>query len=252
MINEVLEQLKARKSVRVYTDQPISPEIKDAILQSAFQAPTAGNMMLYTILDITDQHLKETLAVTCDNQPFISKAPVVLVFLADYQRWFDSFELEQGAISPEKLRLPAEGDLMLACCDALIAAQNAVVAAESMGIGSCYIGDILERYETHKDLFNLPHYVLPVAMLCFGYPSKSQIDRIKPKRFSKKYIVHENKYQRQTSEQLKEMFSSQSSNTENFDFSTTISAMLKRKWNCEFSEEMSRSVKKMIDNWVEE
>ena len=73
-MNEVLKQLWERKSVRVYEDRPIGPEEKRAILEAAIQAPTAGNMALYTILDITDPAMKAALAISCDNQPFIAKA----------------------------------------------------------------------------------------------------------------------------------------------------------------------------------
>ena len=69
---------------------------------------------------------------------------------------------------------------MLAVCDALIAAQNAVVAAESLGIGSCYIGDIMENAEVHQMTLQLPKYVFPVAMLVFGYPTDQQKKRKKP------------------------------------------------------------------------
>ena len=61
--------------------------------------------------------------------------------------------------------------LFLACCDALIAAQTAVIAAESLGIGTCYIGDIMENYEEHEELFGLPKYVFPIRLICFGYPT---------------------------------------------------------------------------------
>ena len=71
-MNEVLSQLHARKSVRAFLDRPISPEARRAILEAACAAPTAGNQQLYTILDITDQAVKDTLADTCGHQPFIA------------------------------------------------------------------------------------------------------------------------------------------------------------------------------------
>ena len=70
--NEVLQALSARKSVRVYTDEPVTEAERNAILQAAFQAPTAGNQQLYTILNITDPALKARLADLCDHQPFIA------------------------------------------------------------------------------------------------------------------------------------------------------------------------------------
>ena len=161
-MNEVLSQLHARKSVRAFLDRPISPEARRAILEAACAAPTAGNQQLYTILDITDQAVKDTLADTCDHQPFIAQAPLVLLFCADCQKWYDAFAA--GGCSP---RRPGPGDLWLALSDANIAAQNAVTAAWSLGIGSCYIGDILEQVETHRTLLRLPEYVVPAALLVF-------------------------------------------------------------------------------------
>ena len=88
MDNPILQSLWDRKSTRVFLEKPITKEAQEIILGAAMQAPTAGNQMLYTILQITDQNLKERLAETCDHQPFIAKAPLVLVFLADFQRWY--------------------------------------------------------------------------------------------------------------------------------------------------------------------
>ena len=94
-MNEIIESLYNRKSVRVYEEKAIPNEMKNVILEAAMQAPTAGCQQLYTILDITDQNLKEALAESCDHQPFIAKAPMVLVFCADCKKWYDAY-LEAG------------------------------------------------------------------------------------------------------------------------------------------------------------
>ena len=112
-MNETIRLLNERKSVRVYEPGPLPPEVKKAILNAAIQAPTAGNMTLYSILDITDQALKDRLSETCDHQPFIATAPLVLVFCADYHRWFTLFHQDE----PDTRR-PGEGDLFLAMADA--------------------------------------------------------------------------------------------------------------------------------------
>lgn len=80
---------------------------------------------------------------------------------------------------------------MLAVTDTAIAAQNAVVAAESFGIGSCYIGDIMENCDTQRSLLHLPDYVFPAVMLVFGWPTQQQKDRVKPQRCAMEHIVHE-------------------------------------------------------------
>jgi FMN reductase (NADPH) len=224
--------------MRVFENKEIAVEIKKEILNSAFEAPTAGAMMLYSILDITDEAIKQNLTVTCDNQPFIAKAPLVLIFLADYQRWYDSFCFEE--CNPRK---PKEGDLLLACADAVIAAQNTVVAAESLGIGSCYIGDIIENCEIVRDLLGLPDYVLPAAMVVYGYPVEAQKNRKKPIRFEKQYLVFENKYHRLTKEEHVKMHQIRNEMTGLTDknISEDIKALCKRKYMSEFALEMNRS-----------
>ena len=191
-MNEILQQLHDRKSVRVYEDRAIEAEVKQAILEAAIQAPTAGNQQLYTILDITDPELKEALVHSCDEQPFIAQAKLVLIFCADCLKWYEAFRAE--GCEPRK---PGVGDLLLAVSDAVIAAQNAVVAAHSLGIGSCYIGDIMENCETQRKLLKLPEYVFPAAMLVFGYPTQQQLCREKPVRSPMDTIVQENGYQPQ-------------------------------------------------------
>jgi nitroreductase len=81
-----------RRSVRAWEEKPIQVELKALLLKAALRAPTAGNMMLYSILEIDDPALKGRLAETCDHQPFIAKAPLVFVFLADYARMMAYYE----------------------------------------------------------------------------------------------------------------------------------------------------------------
>ena len=237
-MNEIIKSLYDRKSVRVYEDRPIPEKMKQIILEAAAQAPSAGCQQLYTILDITDQKLKDELVKTCDNQPFIATAPMVLVFCADCKKWYDAY-LEAGC-SPRK---PGVGDLMLAVTDAVIAAQNAVVAAESLGIGSCYIGDIMEKCEEQRRLLNLPEYVFPAAMLVFGWPTQQQKERQKPQRCKRKYIVHENTYHSMNGEELREMFAHQCKNR---TFEEWCQAFCQRKYNSDFSREMTRSVEEYL------
>lgn len=240
-MNEVIESLYRRKSVRAYEDREIPEEMKQLILEAAMQAPSAGCQQLYTILDITDQKLKEALAETCDHQPFIAKAPMVLVFCADCKKWYDAY-IEAGC-EPRK---PGVGDLMLAVTDTVIAAQNAVTAAESLGIGSCYIGDIMENCEEQRKLLQLPDYVFPAAMLVFGWPTKQQKERQKPERCDQKHIVHENTYRSMDGAELRAMFAHECKNR---TYEEWCSAFCKRKYNSDFSREMTRSVEKYLEQF---
>lgn len=84
--------------------------------------------------------------------------------------------------------------MLLACEDAVIAAQNMVMAAHFLGLGSCYIGDILENKEQISSLLCLDHFVVPATLIVFGYPTKQAEERPKPKRPSREYLVRKNRY----------------------------------------------------------
>lgn len=243
-MNEILTQLARRKSTRAYLDDPVTPEEKRLILEAACQAPTAGNQQLYTIIDVTDQELKDKLAVTCDNQPFIAKAPLVLVFCADCKKWYDAYR-EVGC----KPRAPGVGDLLLAVTDTAIAAQNAVTAAESLGIGSCYIGDIMERCAEQRGLLNLPNYVFPAVMLVFGRPTRQQIERVKPRRSPLEQIVHQNGYRAMDGEELRQLLEPKRGET---PYEEWLTAFCKRKYQSDFSREMTRSVAEYLTQYDSE
>lgn len=234
IMNEVTTQLIERKSVRMFETRGIEDDAKKTILQAAMEAPTAGNQQLYTILDITDQALKEKLAETCDHQPFIAKAPLVLVFCTDCLKWLLAYR--EAGLTP---RDPGVGDLMLAVTDTAIAAQNAVTAAWSLGIGSCYIGDIMEQCETNRELLHLPEYVFPSVMVVFGYPTEQQKERKKPKRFALDDIVCENTYCKKDGKDFRRMFELSCSGQ---TYDEWMRKFCNRKYDSDFSREMTRSV----------
>lgn len=258
-MNPILKVIYERKSIRAYENRDIPEDVKDEIIKAAMKAPTAGNMMLYSIIEVTEQSIKDTLAETCDNQPFIAKAPLVLLFLADYQRWYDYFINSEV---PElckrmniEMRRPQEGDLFLACSDAIIAAQNAVIASESLGVGSCYIGDIMESYEIHRKLFYLPQYVFPIVLLCFGYPTKQQRERGQTRRIDKQFIVFKDKYRRLNKEEFNSLhkdLEERVSKANNFfpEAQNLGQHIFLRKFNADFSKEMNRSVREILQNWL--
>ena len=255
LMNPVIDVIHERKSVRAYEDRLLSREVRDEIIKSAMRAPTAGNMMLYSIIEVSNQAAKNRLVVTCDNQPFIAKAPLVLIFLADYQRWYDYFLVsgvrEFCADKGMPMVKPEEGDLLLACCDALIAAQTAVIAAQSLGVGSCYIGDILENYEIHREMFELPQYAVPICMVCFGYPSMEQKERERTERFGEEFIVFRDRYRRLGEDEFTAMYAGMRERMLADSEQPNIGIrMYKRKFSAEYSIEMRRSVRAILNSWA--
>ena len=240
-MDPVIRSLYERKSVRVFTGKKISEEDVRIIAEAAAQAPTAGNQQLYTMIRVTDPEKKHALSISCDHQPFIEEADLVLVFCADCLRWYRAYE--EAGIVPRK---PGEGDLMLAVCDALIAAQNAVTAAQALGIGSCYIGDIMENAQIQKEILGLPSFVFPAAMLVFGYPTDQQKERRKPRRLDIGYVLQENTYYEHTGEELRKMFEERTGIRSYDDW---IKAFYERKYNSDFAREMTRSVREFLEEY---
>lgn len=205
--------------------------------------------MLYSILKITDGALKNTLAEKCDRQPFIASAPLVWIFLADTKKWRDMY------ISANcRPRKQGAGDALIAMADALIAVQNAVTAAHSLGLGSCYIGDILENCEDIRELLKLPEDVFPAAMIVMGYPDARHTNRSKPARFDKKYIVFENHYKALTEDELRQMYltrEEQECRTDT-DFESSVAKFYKRKYDSAFCIEMNRSAKEYLKYFIQD
>ena len=257
-MNSALKLLYNRKSLRRFADRPVTTEIVDLILGAVRRAPTAGNLCLYSVIEIREQATKDELARTCDDQPFIAKAPLALLFVADYQRLYDYLRLcgaeeyarERGIpFSP-----PDMGNLMLACQDTMIAAHTAVVAAETLGLGSCYIGDIMEQYERHRELFDLPDYAFPLSLVVAGYPAGDYYQRRTGARPARETLFFTDRYRRLPDDELASLYDPIirrrfpdgrfPTGAPNYGLD-----LLERKYAAEFSAEMNRSVKAAMRAW---
>lgn len=255
-MNDTIDVIDKRASLRKFSDVKVSKEHKDIIINSALRAPTAGNLMLYSIIVVEDKTVLAKLSQTCDNQPFIKTASFALIFLVDYQKLYDYFAYnnyfsycKEQDMKPE---FPDLSDLLLGGEDAICAAQNSVIAAESLNVGSCYIGDIIENCEIHKDLFGFEKLTFPLGMLVFGnYP-----EGYKPKprpRFDTKYVVFDEKYRRLSNDELHDMFRDRE---KSFNEDNTLQAknaaqfIYGKKFGSAFAKEMRRSVKKMYEEWL--
>lgn len=253
--NDVLDVIGQRISLRAYSDEPITSEEENAIVNAAMRAPTAGNQMLYSMIIIRDAKKKELLAELCDHQPFVAKAPLMIVFVADFQKWVDYYIKNdvKGFCEGKDFQFeaPQESDLLLAIEDAMIAAQNSVIAAESMDIGSCYIGDIMENGEQIKECLQLPQYTMPISMVVYGhYPAN--YPRLPKARFDKKFVVFEDSYHRLNDEEIDEMFQSQNQRyrSDNSAGAKNYAQMFyARKTGAKFCKEMARSARFWLKQW---
>ena len=169
MSEETLSLIWSRRTIRDFERREVEKETVDKLKAMTLRAPSAGNMEMYSILEVEDKEKKKQLAAICDNQKMIENAPLVWIFLCDMEKWKRYFTFSK---SPEKFNIPmpelGAGDMLLSFEDAVIAAENSVIAAEALGLGSCYIGDVLENGEKLVELFSLPRHVIPAAMVIYG------------------------------------------------------------------------------------
>lgn len=166
MMNPVLDVINQHVSVREYKKDTISEETLNQILVAACNGSTMGNMQLFSIIVTQDDEMKRKLAPFHFNQPMATQAPLILTFCADFRR-FNRYCEFRDAETEAYSNLQS---YQWAVTDALIAAQNACVAAESLGLGLCWMGTITYNVDKFVETLQLPEHVVPVACIAMGYP----------------------------------------------------------------------------------
>jgi len=252
-MNNIMEIINRRVSIRKFNNKPIAKEVMDDIVLAAMRAATAGNMMMYSIIKVQDKETLKQLSKTCDDQPFIADADTALIFVADLHKWHSYFQLSKVPEYAEKTGRvytgPTLADCILGVNDALIAAQNATLAAESYGVGNCYIGDIMENIEEHRALLNLPKHVFPATMIVFGHYDHQPQPR---PRFEKEFVVFDEKYKQLSNQDISDMFKTHEEKfakqpVEGFD--NYAQQFYNRKIGAVFFEEMNRSLKEIMKDF---
>ena len=182
-MTNTLELLREHRSIRHYTGEPISDDQREAILLAAQSASTSSLLQCATVVRITDLEKRQQLAELAGGQPWVEEAAEFWVLCADFNR--------HQQIS-EQAELGYAEQLILGCVDTALLAQNAMVAAESLGLGGVFIGGLRNQPQAVSDLLALPKFVLPLFGLCLGWPAEKP--ECKP-RMPLSMLVHENQYQ---------------------------------------------------------
>ena len=164
MIKEIFEH----RTIRKYSDKKIDENIIKNILEAAIRASNTGNMQVYSIIATTDNNIKKELAPAHFNQAMVTDAPLILTFCADFNR-FNKWCIQRNANPGYDNFL----SFLTAAIDAIIAAQNACLQAESHGLGICYLGTAIYNADKIIKTLNLPKGVVPVTAITIGYPAES-------------------------------------------------------------------------------
>ena len=187
--NDTLETLLTHRSVRAYGNQSLPDGTIETLIAAAQSAPSSSNLQTWSVVAVEDAERKARLSVLAGNQAHIRDAPLLLVWLADLARL--EAVAARASVKPEGLHYLET--LLVGVIDAALAAQNAVVALESLDLGSVYIGAIRNTPEQVAAELALPPHVLPVFGLCVGYADPTRPAQVKP-RLPQSVVLHRERY----------------------------------------------------------
>ncbi len=184
MSNSVIDCLMNHRSIRRFKSDPISPELPDQLLRAGTRAASAGNLQAYSLVVIDDPDRLEKMTF---------RAPLAIVALVDLYRLKRWFELNDAPFYFDQAV-----NVFIAYWDAVIALQNIVVAAESLGLGTVYVGLVLSK--NVQEGLDAPEYVFPAGLLFIGYPDESP--DLRP-RLPLEAVVHRNSYHAPTDDEMR-------------------------------------------------
>ena len=187
--NEVIDSLLSHRSVRAYSDKPVSDAAIEQIIAAAQSASSSSNLQLWSVISVQDPARRSRLSALAGGQKHVESAPIFLVWLADLSR-ADRVGRARGA--------SMEGIAYTESCftsvvDTALAAQNAVSAAESLGLGAVYIGAMRNRPQEVARELGLPPLTMAAFGMCLGWPDPAQPTGVKP-RLPQSAVLHKEQY----------------------------------------------------------
>jgi len=198
-VESVYDVIMRRRSVRSFTDQPVEEEKVVKLLDAAIQAPSGGNIQPISIIRIEKPEGRDKMAKLAVNQPWVAKAPLCLLFCVDFHRTGKWAEAEGATYGGEKALM----SFLLAYADVFCSAENVVLCATGLGLGTVYIGMVLAAMTESRREFGLPERVVPVIALCVGYPKKVPAGITK---LPLSAVVHSERYEEKTAAELRQLY----------------------------------------------
>ncbi|MBN2226971.1 MAG: nitroreductase family protein [candidate division Zixibacteria bacterium] len=197
--NPTMQLLLQRASCRSFEDKPIPDDVMRLVLEAGIHAPTGGNLQPYSIIKSDNKQTAAKLAKLCGEQPWIADAATNLLFCIDWRRLERWAELEIAPFAG----MAAFRNFWITFQDVIISAQNICTAADTMGLGSVYIGTVMECFRELVEMFKLPKGVFPVVLLCLGYPKQRPLPR---RKLGVDIVVHDETYHEPNDKTIREAY----------------------------------------------
>lgn len=230
-MNEAITTILNHRSIRDFKDKQLSNEQIKTIVACAQAASTSSFIQAYSIIGIKDKDKKRKLAEIAGNQEYVAENGHLFVFCADLSRHELIGEVEGKDVLPS---IESTEKFMVSLIDAALAAQNAAIAAESMGLGICYIGGIRNNLEAVKELLKTPGRVIPLFGMTIGYPEK--INDQKP-RLPLEHVYHEEEYEQDKDVYLRQLL----------DYNQTISRYYEQRTGGKRKDSWSQQMGNMLE-----
>ncbi len=202
--------IKQRRTIRKYTQQPVSDELLNRLIEEASRTQTMGNLQLYSVVVTRSNAMKEMLAPAHFSQPMVTEAPVVLTICADFRRTTDWCLQRQASPGYDNAL-----SFINAATDALLFTQTFCCLAEEEGLGICFLGTTVYQPQTIINVLDLPELVFPVATLTVGWPAEQPNQ---PDRLPLQAILHKETYNAFTPERIDACYAEREALPENQHF----------------------------------
>ncbi|NTV64061.1 MAG: NADPH-dependent oxidoreductase [Oscillochloris sp.] len=187
--NEILGTILNHRSIRDYQDRPLPVGTLELLIAAAQSASTSSNLQAWSVIAVEDPARRERMSALAGKQAYVHQAPLFLVWLADLSRLARAAQ----ARNMPHAALDYSEMFLLAALDTALAAQNAALAAESLGLGIVYIGGIRNHPEEVAAELHLPPLSMAVFGMCVGYPVEENAAAVKP-RLPQAAVLHREVY----------------------------------------------------------
>jgi FMN reductase (NADPH) len=231
-MNSTIDTILAHRSVRSFTDEKLSKEQIEMLVMAAQAASTSSFVQAYSIIGISDLEKKKALSELAGNQSYVANNGHFFVFCADLHRHQVVGEMEEADLITS---IESTEKFMVSVIDTTLAAQNMAIAAESLGLGICYIGGIRNHLKGVDEVLKTPARVIPLFGMAVGYPNEET--GVKP-RLPLAHIYHENEYEQDPEVMRKELK----------DYNELISAYYHERTGGKRKDRWTAQMAKMLGN----
>jgi len=238
-MNTIIELLKSHRSIRKFKNTEVDDETVKTIVETAQCAATSNHVQAYTVIRVTDMVMRNKIAELSGGQPWVAQAPLFMIFCADLNR------LEKACrIHKKEMAQGIAEQFIVATVDTALMAQNAMIAAESMGLGGVYIGGIRNDPQKVCDLLRIPEKAYPVFGMCLGYPEHDP--PVKP-RMPVETVLRTNRYGVRDEDKLLHAYD----RTMNTYYKTRDSNLKDQTWTEQMAEFMKKKIRPHMKSFLQ-